>query len=457
MWGKQPEEPSHTCKDNLDPGLRLAEWPPNRLPPTVVRGRYDHNQGHRDSLPSISPYSTDCYPQYTPSATAHSHNASSYRSIEHSHSASSYRSIDPTFNLLDQRQQSSCERQTYQYQSSGNGFGHSQRPSSSINSTSAYDQQYPSLPLSAPTDQLHQQASPYYRPSHNQQPHQSRVGTAGYPSPPSHHYPQPFQHSNNTAAYPLPSVRPYPPGFSNSPNVPYASQSLSGPPTPHGNQPGRGNEYNGRLARLATISGVVTPSKLAPGQTPIRPTDTRSRGKSPLNCLCSICGAAFAKNSHVKSHFVACEARNGNPKGARWNDGLRIGNANGGRPAGSKRKRNNARPALPVRRPNASEFQSSDSSPAPSAEPSELTKPGNGRLDAVNGFVFPSDLAAGELPRALRGHAGSDGPTKSFCPLCNGAFAREADVEAHFPTCVGRNGNLDGSRWDDSWLRTNLV
>lgn len=80
---------------------------------------------------------------------------------------------------------------------------------------------------------------------------------------------------------------------------------------------------------------------------------------------------------------------------------------------------------------------------------SERTRDMNDRLNAVNGVVIPSRLAAGKVPEILSSHAKPSTPLPFSCPLCQGPFARKDHVRSHFPACVERNGNPDGLRWNE--------
>ena len=71
--------------------------------------------------------------------------------------------------------------------------------------------------------------------------------------------------------------------------------------------------------KLDAVNGVVIPSKLLPGQAPVT-IPSHSQGKYPLNRFCPVCGGTFASIGHVRSHFVNCVKRNGNPQGLRYDD-----------------------------------------------------------------------------------------------------------------------------------------
>lgn len=151
-------------------------------------------------------------------------------------------------------------------------------------------------------------------------------------------------------------------------------------------------------ASLEAVNGIVTPSKRAPGEAPIKPS---------LNFLCPICGAGYEERLDVRSHFIACVARIGNPNGARWDDGL------------------------------------------PEEQLSQHAQQMKDVLDAVSGVVIPSKLAPGESIKPNPSRAKDHTSLKFACPLCNTLFNKIDHVKAHFPSCVRRYGNPDGIRWSD--------
>ena len=85
------------------------------------------------------------------------------------------------------------------------------------------------------------------------------------------------------------------------------------------------------------VNGVVSPSLLEPGQSPIRSPFVSKKGNSvgfrARDKRCPICGDGFRKPCELKPHFVACVRRNGNPQGFYWdgtlndNEECRIGRA----------------------------------------------------------------------------------------------------------------------------------
>ena len=68
---------------------------------------------------------------------------------------------------------------------------------------------------------------------------------------------------------------------------------------------------------LQAYSGVVIPSKLRQGQAIVKFMSSSRQG----NHLCAICGGGpFSQTYHVKSHFITCVNKYGNPTGANWYD-----------------------------------------------------------------------------------------------------------------------------------------
>ncbi|KAL9133142.1 MAG: hypothetical protein Q9175_005684 [Cornicularia normoerica] len=422
MSGKQQEEHSHIAKNDLDPCSGMQH--PDQLAPMMPKRQYNHDLEHYDRLPSISLYSTDYYPQYTSSATAHPCNASPDATI------------DPALYLPYQssyRQESHSEGHNYRQPVHEDPRDFGQQQFQCVDSAVIHHQHSfrPSLP--ALTDQsCDQQASPYYGHAHLKQPYLSSSSTADYPSKPTQYHPQLLQPTSSAAAYPLPPGQQALPIFSYSSNTPHTSPSLA---DLQASQSDRSEPTATYQEMLAGVSGVVIPSK-------------RALGEDPKICFCSICGTAFTRNVHVQAHFVACVERNGNPNGVRWDDGVRTrGKGNWRRR--SKRMPKDARPTLPDRQPNASASDSSQSTHNPTAKVSERVKAFNDRLDSVNGVVIPSKLVPGARPTNLRSHAKANTSLTMICPLCKGAFSRKDHVKSHFATCVHRNGNPNGLRWND--------
>ena len=74
------------------------------------------------------------------------------------------------------------------------------------------------------------------------------------------------------------------------------------------------------FTELEAYNGVVTPSKLDPGEAPRVPS--WSKGQQPLQvgAECPICGVLFGRRGHLQQHFVACARKNGNPDGRYWDE-----------------------------------------------------------------------------------------------------------------------------------------
>lgn len=75
---------------------------------------------------------------------------------------------------------------------------------------------------------------------------------------------------------------------------------------------------------LEAWSGVAIPSKLSWGQVIVKfVSSVRVSSARRGNHLCAVCdGGPFSKIDHVKSHFIGCVKRYGNPTGANWYDRL---------------------------------------------------------------------------------------------------------------------------------------
>ncbi|KAM0802283.1 hypothetical protein BDR22DRAFT_971360 [Usnea florida] len=74
--------------------------------------------------------------------------------------------------------------------------------------------------------------------------------------------------------------------------------------------------------KLAAVNGVVLPDKLPPGTAPlVHQSKVKNANGKRLTIRCPRCGGLFGKRDHVRSHFVACVGRNGNPEGLRWDEG----------------------------------------------------------------------------------------------------------------------------------------
>ena len=74
------------------------------------------------------------------------------------------------------------------------------------------------------------------------------------------------------------------------------------------------------FTQLEAYNGVVTPSKLEPGEAPRVPS--WSKGQQPLQvgAECPICGVLFGRRGNLQQHFVACARKNGNPDGRYWDE-----------------------------------------------------------------------------------------------------------------------------------------
>ena len=76
------------------------------------------------------------------------------------------------------------------------------------------------------------------------------------------------------------------------------------------------------FTELDACNGVITPSKLEPGQAP--KSTLRSSRQRPRDggAQCPICEERFGRTAHLRQHFVACVKKNGNPDGHYWDDML---------------------------------------------------------------------------------------------------------------------------------------
>ena len=91
------------------------------------------------------------------------------------------------------------------------------------------------------------------------------------------------------------------------------------------------------MNKFNKVNGVVSPSLLKPGQSPIRSPFVSRKGHSvgsrAKDKRCPICGDGFRMPCELKPHFVVCVCRNGNPQGFYWdgtlneNEECRIGRA----------------------------------------------------------------------------------------------------------------------------------
>lgn len=89
-------------------------------------------------------------------------------------------------------------------------------------------------------------------------------------------------------------------------------------PQSDGEEYAPGITYKKYVKLRTMMCGKVTPSKLKPGQPPIRHMTyhTKVEGRFP----CPICHRGSNKLQHLESHFTPCAKRNGNPRGLHWFD-----------------------------------------------------------------------------------------------------------------------------------------
>ncbi|MCJ1426318.1 hypothetical protein MMC29_004221 [Sticta canariensis] len=88
-------------------------------------------------------------------------------------------------------------------------------------------------------------------------------------------------------------------------------------PESEGEEYAPGISYDMYLRLRTRVCGKVTPSKLAPGQPPIR---LPIRAKESRNYGCPICRQRRVRVWHVEGHFPRCVKNNGNPNGLHWFD-----------------------------------------------------------------------------------------------------------------------------------------
>ena len=74
------EEPSYALENGIDSSLH--EWSDNRLPPLRLGVQNNQDEGRQVTLPSLSPYSMDCFPQYEIQTGPHSHEVRAYVSAD---------------------------------------------------------------------------------------------------------------------------------------------------------------------------------------------------------------------------------------------------------------------------------------------------------------------------------------------------------------------------------------
>ena len=193
------------------------------------------------------------------------------------------------------------------------------------------------------------------------------------------------------------------------------------------------------LANLATVNGIMVPSRRPRGKKPLKPSGTPLNTIDyPVNHSCPICGTKYARKIEVATHFVACVGRNGNPESRCWDEESSMA-----RQTTKSQQSQQANARARTSRISLRDLRRSR------GQESERTRYMIDKLNAVNGVVIPSRLAAGEVPEILPSHAKPSTPLRFACPLCQGPFARKDHVRSHFPACVERNGNPDGLRWND--------
>ena len=77
-------------------------------------------------------------------------------------------------------------------------------------------------------------------------------------------------------------------------------------------------------SKLRASSGIVSASKVLPGQSPAKPNEFPDRRSADRvrNITCPLCEGTFATLNQLQSHFPACVTRNGNPDGLFWDETL---------------------------------------------------------------------------------------------------------------------------------------
>ena len=148
-----------------------------------------------------------------------------------------------------------------------------------------------------------------------------------YYLPHTHLDPELLPFSQPTQQYETPLPAP-------SENPLHLSQTISNPPadtpmpdaTQGATQPRRKALHQSARSRrenerLQAASGKVTPSRLAPGEKPVR-IGREVEDDSSFPIRCPICDSRFHRKDHVKSHFPKCAEKYGNPMGSRWDDGV---------------------------------------------------------------------------------------------------------------------------------------
>ncbi len=110
----------------------------------------------------------------------------------------------------------------------------------------------------------------------------------------------------------------------NAQNTSLLTQDSGSPSTPPRRLSARKRSarQSGRYIGLDACNGVISPSKLKPGEGPRLPSWSRLQQPRDAGAKCPICGERFRQNHHLKQHFVACVKANGNPDGHYWDDML---------------------------------------------------------------------------------------------------------------------------------------
>lgn len=198
-------------------------------------------------------------------------------------------------------------------------------------------------------------------------------------------------------------------------------------------------------AKLIAVNGVVIPSRNAPNGGSPKPSGTSSSTDPSANHTCPICGAGYSQKYEVAYHFVACVDQHGNPHGACWDD---YSSATGQTTTPQQSDQITSQTAPPHQPP-----QTIKPIPTPTQGPryeSARKKTFHDRLNAVNGVVIPAKVPARTIiqSQTTRSHSPSM-PLQLSCPICKSPFGKKDHVRSHFATCVERNGNPDGLRWDD--------
>lgn len=277
MSGKRPKKRSYALVDNSDPDS--VELRPKRSAPTRCDRQLNHDPGHHgDILPSIPPSYSEDQSQYAfdPAAT--------YPPAPH---------LDPALFLSYQnkdRQQPPTEEHSYPDPFYVEGYDHGQRLKDLTELLDLADCA-PSYPQTSPSEGYdHQQTSYEDGQNPNQQSSQF-VGGAG--------------------SHPQQDYRAVAPDS----HLPPVSQPSQSSPIIMSEATKR------RKSRLDAVSGVIVPSKLAPGEKP-KNLQGQARATTPILFFCPLCEGGFARKDHMCSHFPACVDRNGNPNGLRWDHGL---------------------------------------------------------------------------------------------------------------------------------------